>query len=136
LLRRAAAKLGREPAPDEADKLAGLLTAVWMTGLVQFHGHVPRYSPAVPERPVASPLARLQARSGEFVTTLLHGTIRIEDAPSRHLLQLLDGTRDRDRLTADMLAAFPPDQRPTPDSLRAALDRNLARLARAGLLVG
>jgi SAM-dependent methyltransferase/methyltransferase-like protein len=136
LLDRAAAKLGRGPAPDDPDKLAELLTAVWMTGMIRFHGHVPRYATSASERPVASPLARLQARSGECVTTLLHATMRMDDAPSRRMLQMLDGTRDREQIAAELLAAFPQDKRPDPAALRAGIDRNLARLARAGLLVG
>jgi hypothetical protein len=62
--------------------------------------------------------------------------MRFDDAPSRLLLQLLDGTRTRDEIAVEVAQAFPPDKRPDPASLRAGLDRNLERLARVGLLVG
>jgi SAM-dependent methyltransferase len=137
LARRAAAKLGR-PEPDAAEltTLAELLTAVWMAGLIDLHGTLPRYAETVSDRPIACPLARAQVRGGMFATTRLHTPMRFEDATSRRLVELLDGTRDREQLAAEMATAFPPDQRPDADTLRANLDRNLERMARGGLLVG
>ena len=52
------------------------------------------------DRPVASPLARLQARTRDSVTTLLHTQVRIADANALRLLPLVDGTRDRAALAA------------------------------------
>jgi SAM-dependent methyltransferase len=136
LLARSAARLGRAADADDAEALTSLIAAVWMTGLVSLHGDRPRYAETVSERPVASPLARLQARSGTHVSTLLHDTKRLDDEPTRLLVQLLDGTRTREQLAAELLAAFPPDKRPDPAALREGLDRNLARLAKGALLVG
>ena len=48
-------------------------------------------------RPVASALARAQAGTGATVTTLRHDNLRLDDT-ERSLLQLLDGTRDRQAL--------------------------------------
>jgi hypothetical protein len=107
-----------------------------MSGLVELNSHMPRYSETVSERPVASPLARLQVKSGPFVSTLLHNSMRFDDAPSRLLLQLLDGTRTHDEIATDVAQAFPPDKRPDRAALKAGLERNLERLAKAGLLVG
>jgi hypothetical protein len=90
----------------------------------------------VSERPVASPLARLQLRSGPAATTLFGMTLKFEDALGRGLVLLLDGSRDVDRVVADLTAALPPDGRPDAAAFRAAVVHNLARLARAGLLVG
>jgi SAM-dependent methyltransferase len=136
LLRATARGLGREPKPGEADALARFLTAAWMTGLVELHGHCPRYAREVSARPVASPLARVQLRAGTQATTLLHTTVKFEDVVSRGLVLLLDGTRDLDRIVADLSGAFPPDRRPDAGAFRAGVERNLARLARSGLLVG
>jgi SAM-dependent methyltransferase len=136
LVRRAAARLGREPTDGDAGTLAGILTDVWMTGLIRLHGHVPKYAAEVSEKPVASPFARLQLRSGPIATTLLHSVLRADDAPTRLLIQLLDGTRDRDQLATELVAAFPPDNRPDAAALRDGIDRSLARLARSGVLVG
>jgi cyclopropane fatty-acyl-phospholipid synthase-like methyltransferase/methyltransferase-like protein len=135
LLRLAAEKLGRDSTADERKAYAEVMTVAWMAGLVGLHGHRPRYNTRVSERPVASPLARIQIRSGLHATTLLHSTIRLDDEPTRRLLQVLDGTRDRRQIAAEVLAAFPADQRPDPAALMTGLERNLARLAREGLLV-
>lgn len=132
----AAARLGTSAADsEEVGKLAELLAAVWMTGMIELHGHQPEYVDSVSARPTACPLARLQSRGGPTVTTRLHTSMRFEDAPSRALLQLLDGTRDLRRIASELIAAFTPDQRPDPAALLAGLDRNLGRLAKAGVLV-
>ena len=107
-----------------------------MSGMIELHGHVPHYTETVSEKPVASPLARMQVRTSPIATTLTHNSMRFDDAPSRLLLQLLDGTRTREQLATELLAAFPQENRPDPAELRAGLERNLERLAKAGMLVG
>jgi hypothetical protein len=77
------------------------------------------------ERPVASALARSQARPGAIVTTLENYVVRINDEPTAALLGLLDGTRDRSAIREE----FPGEL--TEESLEAAL----AKLAELGLLV-
>ena len=119
LVKRSVGKLGRDVKADDAGELGRLLTATWMAGLVELNGHLPHYSETVTERPAASPLARLQVKSGPFVSTLLHTSMRFDDAPSRLLLQLLDGTRTHDEIAADVAQAFPPDKRPDRASLKA-----------------
>jgi SAM-dependent methyltransferase len=52
--------------------------------------------PAAPSpgpRPVASPLARLQAAAGPRLTTLLHTHVQLDEPAARQFLQSLDGTR-------------------------------------------
>jgi predicted methyltransferase family protein/methyltransferase family protein/protein-lysine methyltransferase-like protein len=136
LLRRAAGRIGREPDPAEGGQLGGLLTDVWMSGMIALNGHIPSYVETVSERPVASPLARLLLRSGSLAATLLHEPMRFDDPPSRLLVQLLDGTRTREQLAQELLAAFPQDKQPDHDTLMAGLENNLERLARSALLVG
>ena len=74
------------------------------------------------ERPVASALARLQAADGTRVTTLRHRSVDVPDELGRRLIGLLDGTRDRAALAAEL-------GRPTDE-----LERSLEGLARIGLL--
>jgi SAM-dependent methyltransferase len=136
LVARAGARLGRDVIADERGPLTELLAGAWMSGMIELNGHVPRYAETVSDRPVASPLARIQVRTGPLATTLLHATMRFDDAPSQMLVRLLDGTRTREQIAKDVVAAFPPDKRPDPAALKAGLDRNLERLAKAGLLVG
>ena len=104
--------------------------------MVALNGHNPRYAEQVSERPIASPLARIQLRTNPFASTLLQESMRFEDAPSRIMVQLLDGSRTSDQLALEIAAGFAPDQRPDPAPLKAWLERNLERLARGALLVG
>jgi len=62
----------------------------------------PRLVAAVSARPVASPLARLQAERGTAVTNLRHEPVVLPDLP-RRMLPLLDGTRDIDALVAEIV---------------------------------
>ncbi len=136
LLVTALDKLGRTTADaGEVDELLADLATAWTTGAVLLKGHRPAYAKRLAERPVASSLARGQLRSGPAATSLLHTTVRFEDAPSRALVQLLDGTRTIDQLAAEMLPLFPPEHRPPPDAFRAGLDRNLDMLLANGFLV-
>ncbi len=81
------------------------------------------------ERPVASPLARWQARSEPELTSLAYQTVRMEEPSARTLITLLDGTRDRAAIRAELAAA-------TGLELSAQdLDNNLRELARLFLLM-
>jgi SAM-dependent methyltransferase len=85
--------------------------------------------PAEPsERPVASALARWQAARGEPLTSLAYTTIRMEEPAARLLVTLLDGTRDRAAIRADL-------QTRTGLELTASdLENNLTELAKLFLL--
>jgi methyltransferase-like protein len=142
------------PAADDARVLGEILLATYAAGLVELHSHAPCFALEAGARPVASLLARLQAREGTVVTNLRHTSVQVEDALGRHLLGLLDGTRDRPAL-CEQLAAYvraaaaapgratgaPPLGGPAETErllreLPAQLDRNLAKLARLALLTG
>jgi hypothetical protein len=68
------------------------------------------------------------------VTNLRHASVRIEDDLGRRLVTLLDGTRDRAALTAELRAFLAEHGRPVPDDLADSLDRSLQGLARLALL--
>ena len=96
--------------------------------LISLHACPPRVAHRPGERPEASPLARRQAAEGEFVTTLRHRSVHLEDDLGRRLITLLDGTRDR--------AALAEEMRPYADGeIETALERSLDGLARLALLV-
>ncbi|MDB5446627.1 MAG: hypothetical protein JWQ97_1944, partial [Phenylobacterium sp.] len=82
------------------------------------------------ERPLASPLARLHAEhpSGEFCG-LDHNFVQIEDEQGRRFVKLLDGTRTRADLAAEMADAGPPGE------LAGRIAAYLDRLAHLGLLI-
>ena len=58
----------------------------------------------VSEHPIASPVARHQNRRAKRITTLRHTGLELNDALSRNLLELLDGTRDFATLVEAMAA--------------------------------
>ena len=82
------------------------------------------------ERPVASPLARWQARVGVRGHALAYTTVHMEEPAARLLLTLLDGTRDRAAIRAEFR-----ERTGVPLSAED-LDANLAALGRLFLLSG
>lgn len=102
----------------------------------------------IAERPLASPLARLQAETDSLVTNRRHESVRLDDL-QRHILKHLDGTNDRaallDRLAvlaAENIITIHENERPTKDKSRIKeimaepLDRALREIAMKALLIG
>jgi len=153
LLTAARARLGRETGHDadlaeDTRMLGGTLLKAYAAGLVELHVHAPRFVLEVSERPVASHLARLQVQDGEKVTNLRHVSVAVEDSLARSLLQLLDGTRDREALISDLTALIDAGAVPLPrgglsvgdrqivqSRIVDELDAKLVQLARLALLV-
>ncbi len=79
-----------------------LFLQTYAPGLTTMHLHPLRFATRAGERPVASPLARWQARTHERLTNLCHTPVVLENPSGRHLLTLLDGTRDRACLVQEM----------------------------------
>jgi hypothetical protein len=73
---------------------------------VDLHLTLPPFVVQVSEKPLASPLARWQARRSDVVATLHHRTLKLGNAIHRGLLALCDGSRDRDALRADLVQVF------------------------------
>ena len=134
---------------DAAPELADALLAMYAAPIVQFHVHAPRFATEAGERPRVSPIARwCLARGAETVTNLRHRGTRIEDPIAAQLLLLLDGTRDRPALAAE-LAAFcaarglirredgtpVTDPRQLQNVIEPGLEENLRKLARMAVLV-
>ncbi len=89
---------------EKAKALAEVILKSYGAGIVQMHLHLPKFAIAVSEKPLASPLARFQARQGKLVTNLFHANIKLEDDLGLRLLLLLDGTRDRATLIRELTA--------------------------------
>jgi hypothetical protein len=117
--------------------LCDALLRCYAANLAQLHAHPPALTTVPGEAPEASALARHQARAGEMVTNLRHVSVRIEDDLGRELVTLLDGTRDRSALTAQLGRSLRArdDERSAAD-LRDGLDRSLQGLAKLALLRG
>ena len=136
------------PPERHAAALAEALLAAHAATLVEFRTRDPSIVTDVGPRPVASPLARLQAAAGPVVTNLLATGVKLEGSLARELLVRLDGSRDRGELLNELgtlvtsgavtlsEAGVPVgDPRRARELLRDGLSRKLDQLARLALLV-
>jgi SAM-dependent methyltransferase len=115
---------------DEGRLLA--LVSLYGVRALALHGAPSRFTTAAGERPMASPLARLQAARGETRLTTLRHTMRdVDDDFSRGFLASLDGTRTRAEIARDIAPRFNLG----PEAALAPLSVLLDVLARAPLLV-
>ena len=85
------------------------------------------------KRPLASPLARWQARRGGSITNLEHEALLIADALPGALLALLDGRHDRAALDAAVGPGLEVDD---PGARRELIDEYVRQFAKLGLLIG
>jgi methyltransferase-like protein len=81
-------------AKDVRELATGLLDCYMGTDLVEFHGAPITLTRMPGEKPIAIPSACLLAAEGRAVANRRHEVVRLSDF-ARHLLPLLDGTRDR-----------------------------------------
>jgi len=129
--------------------LANDLLQCYLANMLGLLVQVPRFTAEASARPVASPLARLQAQqpsAGKFVTTLFHQRAELSDLDLA-ILPHLDGSRDRAALLDVLLTAvaegalklhkngqsLPPET--IPEILKKYLHLSLQRLARCRLLM-
>ena len=108
-----------------------LIADACVSNLVILHVHPPGVVSIPGERPRAGALPRHEAATREMLTSLLHTRVRIPDANARRLLTLLDGTRDRAALVAEINGPAFAYQR---DAATTYVERALAQFARLGLL--
>jgi methyltransferase-like protein/trans-aconitate methyltransferase len=150
-VRRHLGRDDRDPhasAEADAQEMGRALLQAYGVGYVELHAHQSPFVTAVSERPIASPLARLQLQHDNVVATLRHHALRIEGDLSRHLIMLLDGTRDRATLLRDLgalvesgAATVSHEGKPVRDVQEALqyladeLEANLMSLARSAVLV-
>ncbi len=128
--------------------LAEFLLEAFSWGVIDLHPTAAPLTIEVTERPVASPLARLQAGRQNVVTNLLHRAIKLQGPLASKLVTLLDGSRDRAAILKDLSPLIERRevvlQRPgqAADDIGAALGiladelpHQLERLARLALLM-
>jgi methyltransferase-like protein/cyclopropane fatty-acyl-phospholipid synthase-like methyltransferase len=131
-----------------SDLLAVPLLQCFQSGVMELHLQPPRFVLEVSERPLASPLARLQAQNSDRVTNLRHYTVELNSL-DRQVVQRLDGSRDRPSILESLTAlvasgtfAIHADGQPLSDVRKAAsvlaesLEPCLHRLAGHALLMG
>lgn len=123
----------RERAEDSLKLSAGLLHCYTSSTLVALCTRPFPFTAQVSARPVASPLARLQAVASDRVTNLCHEIVHL-DPDSRQILRLLDGTRDHEALARVALTSQKPNGQVLCEDSTVALPQILNKLARAALL--
>ena len=115
LIRTARMLLGERPSDEEtaaddactsrdAQDLAQLLLQSYSKrrDIILLRAHDTKVTERVSEKPMARPYARYEARTSLLVTNAYHLAVELEPLPHA-LLQLLDGTRDREALIAGLL---------------------------------
>jgi methyltransferase-like protein/2-polyprenyl-3-methyl-5-hydroxy-6-metoxy-1,4-benzoquinol methylase len=138
---------GSRPSDTGPQLLAEAVLRCYLANLLALHIHPFHFVLEAGERPIASPLARLQAASSDRVTNRRHRLVELDDL-DRVVLQLLDGSRDREAvvhlmrgLAAKNVLALASDEEassekePSGDALSAVLESCLGRLAKNGLLI-
>lgn len=126
--------------------IAAALKASYLAGEVSLRVHPPKLANEVSERPAISQLVHQQLRQNRPLSSQLHRSMTITDSALKHFMSLLDGTRDVETLSAEMIA-FTESRAPNsqegdsiePGALKAnmkqGIENNLAALMRAGMLV-
>jgi methyltransferase-like protein len=128
-----------EPAhrAEEIERTQQALLTAALAGHIFLFMEPPMMVAAAGEHPEVSAFARKQAEQGTIVTNLRHARVKLEDERVRRLILLTDGTRDIDRLVADLAAAtqsIPAAANDEPIN-RASVLKRLNELARMALLV-
>ena len=108
-----------------------LLMRLVVAKMVELHAWIAPVAADVSARPRASACSRQEARTGAHATSLLHTAVALDDPLQRSLLQLLDGTRDRNALLDAMKAEFPAIR---AGELEEGIEPCLGFFHRAGLL--
>jgi SAM-dependent methyltransferase/methyltransferase-like protein len=138
------AELGGELDARGSERLLQILLALYSAGVVELRTTLPPAVWTPGPTPTASSLARWQIQRSDFVTTLLHFPVQVEDEVGRSLLKWLDGTLNRDELreklwlllqSKNALRVQEGDEAAARRQLQVDLDANLAKLAKLGLLI-
>ena len=108
------------------------------TSLVELHLFQPDAFTQVSEKPNVNRLAIWQLPQANNVLTLLDLDVKLEDEISRHLLQICDGTRDREQILAEMREFIEQsedidDKETLLNDLPEWTDESLAQLAKLGM---
>jgi SAM-dependent methyltransferase len=87
---------------DDAANLCQILLGCYSAGIIDAHMYEPHFASEPGERPVMSPLARLQFAEENVAVNLCHTLVRIPDETCLRMTQLLDGSRDRAALAGEL----------------------------------
>jgi SAM-dependent methyltransferase len=124
------------PAPAAlTEELSELLVMLYSGDMVELYVQIPEVATVPGEKPLASALARMQARDATPLVDLWHRNLAIDDAQVLRLVALLDGTRDQEALVRE-LGKTTESQASAPDAPDAVtIATLLQRLAHLGVLL-
>jgi SAM-dependent methyltransferase len=108
-----------------------LLMRLIVSRFVEIHAWNPPVARQISERPKASACGRQDALRQPLATTLLHGSLGLNDDFSRSFLLLVDGTRDRRELLEAMRVEFPSLSQ---KEIEFGIESGLMDLHRVGML--
>ena len=109
-------------------ELLGVLCHYALEGMVELRTVAPCFVTQAGDRPIASPLARVQAAEGESrLVTLRHDWTTLDHAGLARLLMLLDGTRDRASLAEEWQKLPGGDAMPLDQALQILAQKALIR---------
>lgn len=120
------------PYAGDREILREILFALISSGFAEFHVFDFPCQEDVTVTPCATRLARWQAALGDYITVTGHGAVQL-DTVSRALVGLLDGSRDVDRIAAELAQVAGA---PELEDIRELLPQRLEWFARMGLLEG
>jgi SAM-dependent methyltransferase len=112
---------------EDSNWLCDMILRLASASFLDLCVHAPQFVPKASDRPAASPLVLAQLRSGLNITNLRHLAIEVEDETARQLILMLDGTRERKQLLAELRLRSDPDE-VRDDRLELKLDE-LAKMA-------
>lgn len=127
---------------DDEDALAQVLLQAFRAGVVDLHAYRPHWTTDIGERPVASPLLRLQLRLGRDNVASLRPINMLVDMPLyRELFLRLDGARDRAALEHELRAAIESGAAALPEGaaleqLPEVIEAALRKAATEAVLIG
>jgi methyltransferase-like protein/ubiquinone/menaquinone biosynthesis C-methylase UbiE len=124
--------------------LCDFLHRLYATNSLELHAYQPPLTHVAGERPLASALVRWQNQNWSWVTNQRHRPVQVESALGKFVLNLLDGSHNRENLLREIGHAIqsgvlspqdPSSSPPDPATLAADLDQQLQALAQHSLLL-
>jgi methyltransferase-like protein/ubiquinone/menaquinone biosynthesis C-methylase UbiE len=124
----------------ESDITASLFFQIHSLSSIRFHIGRSRAEKNVGEKPKVSEFNRLQAKRDQDVTTFHGLNLSLGDEFMKELLSLLDGSRNLEGLTSELIEIFYADlstesKSEIREQISEQINRHLDQLAKFGLLV-
>ncbi len=136
----------KQVAEDTNVIAVGLLNCYMGSDLIELHGMPITFAKSAGEKPTALVIARAQASRSAVVTNRRHEVVRLNDL-DKHLVPLLDGTRDKAAIVVELIKVAQTgalnvqkdgltitEPAEIEQALTSVMDQALANVARMALL--